>query len=115
MDPDEFSNTYLTKLINSTTNSKKPIILTGDFNFNLLKYGKHFFFFFFFFIFVKIKVTSTHHNKMKSIRNMDINKHINKTQQGNIYQPIPPKSLCNHNLFRFTFQKLVYAINHSTN
>ena len=41
MDPDKFSDTYLTKLINSTTNSKKPIILTGDFNFNLLKYGNH--------------------------------------------------------------------------
>ena len=62
MDPDEFSDTYLTKLINSTTNSKKTIILTGDFNFNLLKYGNH-----------------------------------------------------NHNLFRFTFQKLIYATNHSTN
>ena len=26
---------------------------------------------------------------MKSIGHMDINKHINKTTQGNIYQPIP--------------------------
>ena len=38
-----------------------------------------------------MKVTRTHHNKMKSIRHMDINKQINKTTQGNIYQPIPPQ------------------------
>ena len=49
------------------------------------------FFLLFFFIFVKIKVTRTHHNKMKSIRHMDINKHINKTTQGNMYQSIPPQ------------------------
>ena len=41
MDPNEFNNTYLYELMNKTLNSKKPIILTGDFNFNLLKYGNH--------------------------------------------------------------------------
>jgi len=41
MQLNEFNNNYLEPLLQKAININKPVILAGDFNVNLLKYGTH--------------------------------------------------------------------------